>query len=144
MKTVTAFYGNIIHYCKNCNDIINSEYSTQFTDIEFFEPPYILCANSKNKAYFKPYSKISTLSKIKFWTNTLFFQLIIWFIAAPAFIIGFGSKMLMKEILYVGIYLALILISIVGGLFYIIYRNLTNIEKNESEHILTKDEYWES
>ena len=71
------------------------------------------------------------------------FPLLIWFIAGPLFIVGFGSMLLFDELNYSLFYNTIPITTIIGVVF-ILLKNFKMIKKFEKEHIDVGEEYWET
>jgi hypothetical protein len=145
MNNKSDLFGTFYPICEKCNSPITSIYDSEFTNIKLFGPPYMECdkCGNLNKTFHKPYSKISRISKLKFWFSVISFPLLIWFIAAPSFAISIGTKFIFGEPSYV-LLLIFIPISTITGLIFIILKNLKLIDKLEKEHLKVGDKYWES
>lgn len=145
MRITKDWLGSERIHCNQCKGAIYID-SDLLTPITFlFGSPFIKCNKCGfiNKTYFKPYSKISTFSKIQYWFKVIPFPLIINFIAAPLFIFGFGSKLLLGKVLEYQYLFILLSVTFIFGIGYIIFKHKIIISKIESEHKEVGEKYWE-
>ncbi len=127
-------------FCDYCNKPLTTKHNSEFghdTDIfKFFGPPTIKCPNCRimNKTGLIPYSQLNSVDRIRFWSNTIFFPTIIWFVAAPSFVIAAIGHLLFDTAPSLSIIKLIVPVGIIIGVTYITRKNLKIIEEIEKEH----------
>ena len=87
-----------------------------------------------NKTDLEAYSRLDFVNRTRFWIKTIFIPTIIWFVAAPLFVIAMIGHLLFEGAPSYSSIKAIAIIGFIIGVIYIARKNLSIISAIEKEH----------